>query len=313
MQSTLNHQNDAECWIIDDQRPGHINQSRALADALGLESDPLMIPMEQAAAAARKVDVRRRLLLGCGRRAAQQVQNICHQQPGSWISIQILDPRRNRQAFDWLLVPEHDRLNESHILPFSGALNAIDDQWLDQMRDRWPEFAQLPEPRLAMLLGGPVRHCRWTRRQLSGWLERAGQICQETRGSLLLVTSRRTPDWAIDQLQTNAPVAARVIDWRAQTNGYPGVLAWANRTWVSADSISMLAEACATNLTVTALAASECRGRHRQYVASLSRRGRLASTEPLLTVSPIRETSRLAATLIKRGALLGLGKQPRID
>ena len=108
-------------------------------------------------------------------------------------------------------------------------------------------------------------------------------------------------------------VRHQVVDWRDQQNQYPGILAWSDLLWVSADSIGMLAESCATRASVRVLGAEITGGRHRQYIDTLTSRGRLTDTDRTTPVKPIRDTARLAGALLNRGVLLGLGKVPRID
>ena len=192
MPNTIIQPIDAKCWIVDDHRPGHVNQSLALAASLGIESDTVVLEQDDVEAYSRQCSKHRRMLIGCGRRAARQIVTINRQRPGSWISVQILDPIRDRNVFDWLLVPEHDKLSGSHVLTYCGALNPVNDSWLATTRDQLPAFGELPGPRLGVLIGGPIRRCRWTEKTLHLWLEQAVVACNASNGSLLVAGSRRT-------------------------------------------------------------------------------------------------------------------------
>jgi hypothetical protein len=85
---------------------------------------------------------------------------------------------------------------------------------------------------------------------LLGW--HVDRMAQELGGSLLVTTSARTPAKALDALLSEVTVPAEVYRWRPNdpANPYYGMLALADRHIVTADSMSMLVEACTTGRPV---------------------------------------------------------------
>ena len=86
-------------------------------------------------------------------------------------------------------------------------------------------------------------------------------------------------------------------------NPYPGLLAWADRIVVSADSVNMVSEACATHAPVFVFDPAGVSGRPRRFLDSLLARGRIRAMDATLApfeVQPLRETARVAALVRQR-------------
>ncbi len=302
------HAAGTRCWVLDDGRPGHTGQSLALAQALG--RSPAQTPVQTLTGAPCLLDLKTAadaglpepgLIIACGRRAAEASRRIRRPRPGLWTAIQILDPREHRQAFDWLIVPRHDRISAPHIIRIDGALNAVSDAYLSDAGDRYRELRDLPCPRRSLLLGGPGRYCRWRKTELAGWLGRLCDRTRQDRGSLLIAWSRRTPDWAVEACRALNLPNKLLVGWKPSQNAYPGVLAYADRLYVTADSVNLVSEACACRAPVSVLGRAMASGKLRRFLDAVERAGYLsdAADRPRL-----RETERVAEALIRRGALL---------
>lgn len=305
-------------WVITDGHAGNEKQALALAHALGHAAEtlrlatappwrwtaPRIVPRDASAfgasVAARFDAPPPRLAIGCGRQAALALRWLKQRNGDAIRTVQILDPRIDPARFDAVIVPEHDRLRGPNVLTTLGALNAIDDAWLAQARDAWPTLRALPAPRTAVLLGGPTRAFALDR---AVWQSLATQLrTQHARdgGSLLVTTSRRSPDWlrraARDDL---ADIPG--VQWHGDDDGpnpYAGFLALADRIVVTPDSVNLLSEACATHATVWVPEAAAVRGKTAAFIATLFARGRVAA--PGIDPSncmPLRETTRIAPAL----------------
>ena len=172
-------------------------------------------------------------------------------------------------------------------------------------RAAFATFADLPQPRTALLLGGPSSHARFdlhTFQQLADLLDRA---MTQNGGSVLATTSRRTPADVVAALRTRYGQGTGVV-WCGEAGGinpYPGLLAWADRIVVSADSVNMVSEACATHAPVFVFDPTSVSGRPRRFLDSLLARGRIRAMDATLApfeVQPLRETARVAALVRER-------------
>lgn len=322
----------AAVWAISDGAAGNARQVEALAAALGLPFESLSIstraPWRWLAPrllfgahvafgepfAQRLQQPLPSLVIGCGRQAALCTRLLRHLGDGHCRSVQILDPRIDPSEFDLVVAPAHDALSGANVIITQGSLHPIDPGWLAQARVRFAGFGTLPSPRIGVLLGGPTRAAPLDRawwRDVSSclrlWLEREG-------GSLMLLGSRRTPEWL--QVQARRDFAdARGLLWFNDADGpnpYPGVLAHAERLVVSPDSVNMLSEACATGAAVLTHAPRPPRGRSGGFLRELIESGRV---RPLRTrfsawpVQPLRELPRVADEVRRR---LGLATLPAV-
>ena len=309
----------SQLWTLTDGHAGNRRQADALAAALGLGPvrewmlEPhapwrLCAPRRLPGAEAAFGDAFRQALhrppavaIGCGRQAALATRLL--RAHGSRV-IQILDPRLDPGHWDLVVAPEHDGLGGANVIPLLGSLNPVDELWLAHARAAFATFADLPRPRTALLLGGPSSHARFDRstfQQLADLLDRA--LAQEG-GSVLATTSRRTPVDVVDALR--ARYGGTGLVWCGEAEGinpYPGLLAWADRLVVSADSVNMVSEACATHAPVFVFDPTSVGGRPRRFLDSLLARGRIHAMDATLApfeVQPLRETARVAALVRQR-------------
>jgi mitochondrial fission protein ELM1 len=145
-------------------------------------------------------------------------------------------------------LPEHPR-----ILQNSTTLHGVNAERLGAESRRWsPRLANLPSPRIAVMVGGhsgPYAFGPHAARCLG---EAASALANSRGGSLLVTTSARTPHAAITALEEATSVPAQVYRWRPDDadNPYYGYLALADELIVTCDSIAMLSEACATGRPV---------------------------------------------------------------
>ena len=247
-----------------------------------------------------------RLAIGCGRQAALATRVL--RARGARV-VQILDPRLDPRHWDVVVAPDHDGLRGDNVLTLVGSLHPVDDAWLARARADFSILSQLPQPRTALLLGGPSRNAPIDDDVLDAQFARLHAALRDQGGSLLLTTSRRTPPaWQALARRHFADVPG--IRWfaspghsGADDNPYPGLLAWADRIVCTPDSVNMLSEACATHAPVFVLAGERVRGRLRRFHDSLRERGRVRACDAELEtfeVVPLRETARIAAEVAQR-------------
>lgn len=309
----------SSCWVISDGAAGNERQALALAQALDLKPRILRLSVAQpwAALAPRLTWAARRALrdhdhgpigppwpdiaIGCGRRAALLTRCLRGWSKDRCFTVQILDPRVSAGLFDVVVAPRHDRLSANNLIETVGALNPIDDAWLAAGRARFARLGQCPAPRTAVLIGASNSaqtlddgYFEALHRALAGLFERQG-------GSFLVSASRRTPADRIAALRRQF-AAWPGIFWAGPEDGenpYPGILAWADRIIVTADSVNMISEACATLVPVHAFAARPVVGKLADFHQALIGSGRLSALDdddPTQGL-PLRETAQVAARI----------------
>lgn len=257
-------------WVISDGAAGNERQALSLAGAMRLPARVIRLQPHAPwrwfaprltigarlgfpAALRRELQAPWPLMaLGCGRQAALLTRVLREWSGRATFTLQILDPRIGAEHFDLVVAPRHDELHAPNVIQTLGALNPIDDAWLAHAALQFPALAQLPQPRTALLVGGPRRGLAlddaWLTAliaQIERWRERDG-------GSLLVATSRRTPAAWRDRLR-GAFRNGCTCFWGGAEDGanpYASYLALADRIVVTPDSVNMLSEACAVGVPV---------------------------------------------------------------
>ena len=305
-----------ECWVITDTAAGNQRQALALAERLGLPvrhlileprapwswfsprftlGGPLALPAAQRALFAPPWPA---VAIGCGRAAALFTRQLRDLSQGDCCTVQILDPRIDPAHWDIVIAPQHDELNGPNVLTPLGSLNPIDDEWLADGRESCATLADLPQPRVGVLLGGPRKgialNADYGRQLATQLLERQ----RHEGGSLLVLASRRTPPELVDVFRDMLKGVPGLI-WGGPNDGanpYPGVLGWADRLVVTPDSVNMLSEACAVGCPVQTFSLAPLPGKIEHFQRALRECGLLQDFhDTVLTPrSPLRETATVA-------------------
>ena len=242
------------------------------------------------------------LAIGCSRLAALATRQA---RDAGARTIQILDPRIATSHWDLVIAPEHDSLRGDNVIALLGSLNPVGPAWLAQALEQAPELGNLPQPRTAVLIGGPTRATRFDRGALEVMLAKLELMLAREGGSLVICGSGRTPrEWAPLLRTRYAGDGHRVwMDASDGANPYAGALGWADRIVVSPDSVNMVSEAGSTALPVFVAEPGRATGRVRRFLASLEANGRIrAQLGELASFAsePLRETVRVAALVRER-------------
>ena len=154
------------------------------------------------------------------------------------------------ENFDLVVTTPQYRLPQRpNVLHNTAPLQRVADQRLRGAATIWaPRLAHLPRPYVAVMVGGNAGPYVLDRDAATLLGRAASAFARARGGSLLLSTSARTPKNAITALEAAIDCPADVFRWSrdAAENPYWGYLALADSIIVTCESMSMLAEACAT-------------------------------------------------------------------
>jgi mitochondrial fission protein ELM1 len=311
------------CWAITDDAAGNQRQALALAERLGLRvrhlvlqprapwswlaprctlGGRLALPVAQRALFAPPWPA---IVIGCGRTAALFTRQLRQLSNGRCYTVQILDPRIDPSGWDSVIAPRHDRLVGANVLTPLGSLNPIDDAWLADGRESCPWLADLPQPRVGVLLGGPRKGLPLDAAYAKLLAGRLLARQQAEGGSLLVLASRRTPS-ALVEVFRNALQGRASLLWSGPVDGpnpYPGVLAWSDRLVVTPDSVNMLSEACAVGCPVQTLLTTPLPAKLERFHRALREAGLLQDLDGPAAprqAPPLRETAAIADRLRER-------------
>lgn len=282
--------------VLSDGRPGHENQSLALAEAIGgrIELCRLLFRAPWPALPARAWPLSPRVLddlaplapgadiaIACGRRTVVPLA-LLKRQTGCF-AVMLQNPRVDLAHFDLVVPPLHDGLSGPNVAPTLGALGRADAGRLALAAGQWaPVAAGLRRPLVGLLVGaGPV----------------PVEALARLRAGMWLATSRRTPPDLRERLRAVFP--------GPEGDGYLGILALADHLLVGGDSVGMLSDACMTGKPVQILGPGLKRRQEAFHSALIeaghARRfnGRLEQWTP----PPLNETARIADLIVRYQAI----------
>ncbi len=258
-------------WALADDRAGNVSQSLGIAMALGL---PHTIKEIRYTAAGRlpnavmgasfgglTAESRAALtapwpdlVIAAGRRTGPVARAIKQRNDGHTFLVQSMHPgSAGADEFDLIAVPRHDRRKPAvNLLEVIGAPHRVTAERLAEAARLWaPQFAALPTPRIAVIVGGSTRRHQFTEAMAMELGRQTSAMASSAGGSLLVTTSRRTGRSPAAALIEALSVPQRVHRWGdAGDNPYMGFLALADAIVVTGDSVSMCSEACATSAPV---------------------------------------------------------------
>jgi hypothetical protein len=237
--------------------------------------------------------------------------------------------------FDLLIAaPQYRMPPRPNVIELTAPLHRVTPERLAEAGATWRErLRHLPRPWHALLVGGsspPYLLDAAAARRLS---EAADATARRSGGSLLVTTSARTRADAAEALFGTVSVPTYSHRWQAGAtdNPYLAFLALADDFIVTADSASMLAEACATGKPVAmfevprrptplrrALAAIERlltgHGARKNYRGMPKQQNWLARSFDRLVerglFMPLRDLDSCHRALMARGRLHRLGEPP---
>lgn len=255
------------CWVLTDGKAGMLGQCLGLAEALGLQpvqkrwlprapwkflppalwccalhssgadSDALTAPWPT-------------VLIATGRPTVAVARAVRRASAGKTFTVQIQNPGIALRHFDLVIAPQHDNLHGPNVFNTRGALHRVTPDRVAAAAAQWaPRVADLPRPRAAVLLGGSNRRYRFTTAIATQLAQQLAALARAGTG-LMITPSRRTDSAVLAILRAALRNLPAIIWDGSGENPYFGYLGLADHLIVTADSVNMVSEACATGKPV---------------------------------------------------------------
>lgn len=159
------------------------------------------------------------------------------------------------EDLDLVVTTPQFRLPTHHgnVLLNDFPLHLASKQRLDEAGRAWaPRIAGLPGPYVTLLVGGSTGPYVFSKRTAQRLGREASAFARALGASLLVTTSARTGRAAMQALRAAIDVPCHFYQWRPRDpdNPYLGFLGLADAVIATADSMSMIAEACMTDRPV---------------------------------------------------------------
>jgi len=159
----------------------------------------------------------------------------------------VIDPSR----FGLVALPRHDGVLGDNVVTTRGALHRVTPAFLKEEGAKFaPQFASLPSPRIAVLIGGTNAVYQLTPKEMAPLAAQLAALARQTGGSLMVTPSRRTGPENLALLQDALKDVPHFIWDGSGPNPYYGMLELADAILVTADSVNMTSEACSTGKPV---------------------------------------------------------------
>lgn len=187
------------------------------------------------------------LVIGIGRRSVAVARWIKEKSGGRTNIVRLGNPRADAGLFDLVIttaqypVPTNGNVL---VLPIAIGRNSKPPTPTEAEANR---LANLPRPHLLVSLGGTTRYWGLSEADVAGAVERLSEKATASGGSLIVVSSPRTPRAVLLAIRATVPGCHVIADG---TIRYPVLLADADEHYVTADSVSMISEALLTGRPV---------------------------------------------------------------
>lgn len=291
----------ARCWIITDGKAGMDVQARGVADALGLVYEMKHVApagIWRVAAPWGPVDPAEKfglpgsrfappwpaVAIATGRASIPYVRRLHRLAGAATYTIVLQDPKTGPGVADLIWVPQHDKRRGANVMTTLTAPHSFTAARLASLRAELPpEMTALPGPRVAVVLGGKNGVYRFKESDDDRFREALASI-GALGASFMITPSRRSHKRLVRAADAATRDRPRILWDMTGANPYPHFLAAADALVVTADSVNMSGEACATGRPVWVFHPSGGSSKFRRFHEALESYG---ATRPL----PERVTS----------------------
>lgn len=293
----------APAWIITDGKAGMDVQARGVADALGLAYDMKHVaPKGLQRVLAPWGPVARSekfgqpdsafappwpaIAIATGRASIPYIRALRKLAGAGTFTVVLQDPKSGPSTADLIWVPQHDTRRGSNVFTTPTAPHSFSTARLAELRASIPdEIAKLPGPRIAVILGGKNGVYKFTEDD-DARLAAALRSLADLGASFMITPSRRTHQRLISAVEAATRDSPRIIWDGTGANPYAHFLAHADSLVVTADSVNMTGEACATGRPVHVFEPSAGSAKFRRFHSALAACGATRPLPPHLSELP---------------------------
>ena len=191
--------------------------------------------------------------------------------------VQLMVPGKyGLKDMDLVIVSQHDKgkAEGNNIFYITGCPHRVNDKTLAEAKIKWEqEFAKLPRPLTAVLVGGAIKGGSFSDDNARMLAKAISYVQNQFSGSILITSSRRTGKPAEDIIMNEIKgISTYTYLWgEKKENPIMGFYAWADRFVVTGDSVSMVCEACGTGKPVMIFTGKKwLTAKHLRFVKSLT-------------------------------------------
>jgi mitochondrial fission protein ELM1 len=321
----------ARAWLISSGMAGMDVQTRGVAEALGLDYEMKRVdpkgfwrviapwgpvaPAERfGAPGAQFAPPWPDIAISLGRGGVPYMRALRRRAGDATFTVVMQDPKTGTGSADMIWVPKHDRPRGPNVFTTLTAPHSFTAKRLAELRRTMPPtIAALPRPRVGVILGGKNAVYKF-RDEDDERLARSLASLGRLGASFLITTSRRTHE-RLRRVVDEATRAFPRIFWDGQgANPYGDFLAHGDLFVVTADSVNMVGEACATGRPVLVFSPGGGSAKFRRFHTALQAHGATRPmpdqfTEvPQWSYDPLFSDDEIAREIERRWVASGRGR-----
>lgn len=311
-------------WVLTDGTIGMENQGVAVAEALGLpfvtkrvrrrgpwrhlptgvqiHLDPPTLLAAIDPAGDRLDAPYPRVLISIGRHSVPLALAVRTMARGGTFALHIQDPKVLPRHFDLVAAPAHDGLTGANVMTTLGAPHRVTPaRCAAEAAAFAADIADLPHPRVAVLVGGSSKAFRLTPPLAATMAEALARLARASGGSLLVTPSRRTGADNIAELGAGLRGIPHRIWDGTSANPYFGYLGLADVIVVTGDSVNMVTEAAGTGKPVYVYPLPGSSRRLDRFHAAMRTAGATRLFDGTLaswSYPPINDTEKIASAVL---------------
>lgn len=280
-------------WVLADDRAGNVNQLLGIAEALGEKYERkdirynAWVQLPNFLRGGSFIGIAKesvgnlkapwpKVVLSAGRRSFPVALAIKKLSGGQTKIVQLMNPGKlEEKKCDLLILPLHDNYSgkAKNVMQVLGTPHRVTPEKLATEKKRWaPLLKKYPAPRVSVLIGGATKDKTFT-------LSHAAQLVRSIKNlkpaSLLITTSRRTPNEIVEYLQKELPEPKFFYHFGDKAeNPYFGLLSMADILVVTGDSMSMCSECAGVGVPTIIFAPTEMvSAKHARFHQALFKQG----------------------------------------
>lgn len=257
-------------WVLTDGKAGDVVQCLGICDAIGIAAEERIVrpflpwtwlmpwgpvpPADRSDRAGSPIappfpDI----VVASGRRAVPYIRQLHKLGAPSPFTVFLKDPRCGSNIADFIWVPQHDRLRDANVMATLTSPHQLTAKKLKAAQSTSPPFiSERKKPLVAVLIGGDSPHFRFTFDDVKKLSAGLSDLAQSGAG-LIGTLSRRSMTGSTGLADAMRRVFQSNDGWLWDGTGdnpYTAILAHADATVVTADSVNMIGEAVSTGLPV---------------------------------------------------------------
>ena len=185
------------------------------------------------------------IVISCGRKSVIPSLYLKNKYKSKIINIHIQDPKVSLNNFDFVVVPEHDKLTGSNVLTTKGAIHYLTKDQLVLSQNYLKSKIDPKKKIVSFIIGGPNKYYSYSDKVVDSIFANVDKSFIQNNYQAIVIPSIRTPKKIIEKAQ-NYFDSSQIVIQNVDKKAYLSSLQLADHIIVTCDSTSMISEAALT-------------------------------------------------------------------